>query len=89
MANTEAKDVIDSFESSFADKQVLPESLEIMWLKKAVGRYSVELDELNFDDELLQFDSKLDQYVIDTLAQFMYRCIRKDKYHLLISVFLL
>ena len=71
MANTEAKDVINSFESSFADKQVLPESLEIMWLKKAVGRYSVELDELNFDDELLQFDSKLDQYVIDTLAQFM------------------
>lgn len=40
-------------------------------VKKAVGRYSVELDELNFDDELLQFDSKLDQYVIDTLAQFM------------------
>lgn len=71
MANTEAKDVMDSFESSFADKQVLPESLEIMWLKKAIGRYSVELDELNFDDELLQFDSKLDQYVIDTLAQFM------------------
>lgn len=71
MANTEAKDVIDSFESSFADKQVLPESLEIMWLKKAIGRYSVELDELKFDEELLQFDSKLDQYVIDTLAQFM------------------
>lgn len=71
MANTEAKDVINSFESSFADKQVLPESLEIMWLKKAIGRYSVELDELNFDDELLQFNSKLDQYVIDTLAQFM------------------
>ena len=43
MANTEAKDVINSFESSFADKQVLPESLEIMWLKKAVGRYSVDL----------------------------------------------
>lgn len=71
MANTEAKDVIKSFESGFADKQVLPESLEMMWLKKAVGRYSIELDELNFDEELLQFDSKLDQYVIDTLAQFM------------------
>ncbi len=68
---TTAQDVIDSFESSFADKQILPESLEIMWLKKAVGRYSVELDELNFDDGLLQFDSKLDQYIIDTLAQFM------------------
>ena len=71
MANTEAKDVINSFESSFADKQVLPESLEIMWLKKAIGRYSVELDQLNYDEELMQFDSKLDQYVIDTLAQFM------------------
>lgn len=68
---TTAQDVIDSFESSFADRQILPESLEIMWLKKAVGRYSVELDKLNFDDGLLQFDSKLDQYVIDTLAQFM------------------
>ena len=68
---TTAQDVIDSFESSFADRQILPESLEIMWLKKAVGRYSVELDKLNFDDGLLQFDSKLDQYIIDTLAQFM------------------
>ena len=73
MVNTHAKEVIDSFESSFADKQVLPESLEIVWLKKAIGRYSVELDKLNFDDELLEFDCKLDRYVIDTLAQFMYQ----------------
>ena len=73
MVNTHAKEDIDSFESSFADKQVLPESLEIVWLKKAIGRYSVELDKLNFDDELLEFDCKLDRYVIDTLAQFMYQ----------------
>lgn len=71
MSVTQANEVIDSFESSFQDKRTIPLSLEIMWLKKAIGRYSVELDELNFDDELLQFDSKLDQYVIDTLAQFM------------------
>ena len=69
--NTKAQDVIDSFESSFADKQVLPESLEIIWLEKAIGRYSIELDPLNYDEELMQFDSKLDRYVIDTLAQFM------------------
>ena len=68
---TTAQDVIDSFESSFADKQVLPESLEMIWLEKAIGRYSVELDPLNYDEELTQFDSKLDRYVIDTLAQFM------------------
>ena len=37
MSNTTANDVIQSFESSFVDKRVLPESLEIEWLKKAVG----------------------------------------------------
>lgn len=73
MATTNAQEIIDSFESSFADKQVLPESLEMVWLKKAIGRYSVELDPLNFDEELLEFDVKLDRYVIDTLAQFMYQ----------------
>lgn len=71
MGNTTASDVITFFESSFADKHVIPESLEIVWLKKAVGRYSVELDPLNFDSELLEFDVCLSEYVIDTLAVFM------------------
>lgn len=68
---TTADDIIQSFESSFANKKVLPHSLEIEWLRKAIGRYSLELDRLNFDDEILQFDCKLDRYAIDTLAQFM------------------
>lgn len=71
MSNTTANDVIQSFESSFVDKRVLPESLEIEWLKKAVGRYSIELDPLHFDDEIYEFDCKLERYVIDTLAEFM------------------
>lgn len=71
MSNTTANDVIQSFESSFVDKKVLPLSLEMEWLKRAIGRYSVELDPLNFDDELWEFDKKLDRYVIDTLATFM------------------
>ncbi|MBC5688211.1 hypothetical protein H8S37_04615 [Mediterraneibacter sp. NSJ-55] len=71
MANTTANDVIQSFESSFADKRVLPETLELEWLKKAIGRYSVELDKLNFDEKLKEFDCLLDRYVIDTLAEFM------------------
>ena len=71
MSNTTANDVIQSFESSFVDKRVLPESLEIEWLKKAVGRYSIELDPLHFDDETYEFDCKLERYVIDTLAEFM------------------
>ena len=69
--NTTAQEVFDSFESSFQDKVVIPEALELLWLKKAVGTYSVELDPINFDEETSEFDSKLDQYVIDTLAMFM------------------
>lgn len=43
---TAAKKVIDSFESSFRDKAVIPEALELLWLRKAVSRYSVEIDPL-------------------------------------------
>lgn len=69
--NTTAQEVFDSFESTFQDKVVIPESLEIVWLKKAVGRYSVELDPLKFDNDTLEFDGQINQYVIDTLAAFM------------------
>lgn len=69
--NTSVADVIESFESSFADKQVIPDVLELVWLEKAVGRYSVELDPLNYNSDLMEFDSKLERYTIDTLAQFM------------------
>lgn len=69
--NTTAQEVFDSFESSFQDKVVIPEALELLWLKKAVGRYTVELDPIVFDEETMEFDSKLDQYAVDTLAMFM------------------
>jgi len=69
--NTTARDVFDSFESSFQDKKEIAEQLELVWLLKAIGRYSVELDPLNFDEETLEFDCKLDRYVIDTLGAFM------------------
>ena len=82
MANTNAREIINSFESSFADRQVLTESLEMVWLKKAIGRYSVELDPLNFDEELLEFDTRLDRYVIDTLAEFMKQLYMERQYSL-------
>lgn len=69
--NTIAKDVFDSFESSFQDKTIVSESLELLWLKKAVARYTVELDPITFNEETNEFDDKLDQYVVDTLAMFM------------------
>ena len=69
--NTTAQEVFDSFEGMFADKQIIPEGLELLWLKKAVARFSVELDPLTFDSENLEFSNELNQYVIDTLAAFM------------------
>lgn len=69
--NTMAQDVFDSFESSFKDKVVIPDELELLWLKKAVGRYSIELDPIVFDADSAEFNSELNQYTIDTLAAFM------------------
>ena len=71
MKNTSASEIIEVFESSFADKCIIPYELELVWLKKAVGRFSTELTELNFDEEILEFNCSLDMYIIDTLAQMM------------------
>lgn len=80
MANTTAQEVIDFFESSFGDRHVLPDSLEQIWLRKAISRYSLELDPLNYDDKLMQFDTKLDDYIISTLAEFMKQLYLERQY---------
>lgn len=71
MDNTQAKEIFDSFEASFQDKSIIPEGLELEWLRKAVARYSIELDPIEFNDIEMCFNQKLDRYVIDTLAAFM------------------
>ena len=69
--NTTYTEVIDSFHSTFQDKVVIPEGLEKVWFLKAVGKYSFEIDSINFDEELNEFDSKLKRYTIDTLGLMM------------------
>lgn len=71
IGNTTAKEVIDSFESTFADKRIIPYELEVVWLEKAVARYSLELDTINYIDKLAEFDTKLDDIIISTLGIFM------------------
>lgn len=71
MKKSRAQEIFDSFESSFRDKVVIPFELELVWLKKAIGRFSTEIEELEFDEDTMQFSKKLDQYAIDTLAAFM------------------
>ncbi len=71
MEGTTANEVFDSFDSSFRDKEIIPDGLKLVWLKKAVARYSTELEALEFDEEEMSFNTVINQYVIDTLAAFM------------------
>lgn len=68
---TQFSEVIESFHSSFMDKTEIPDSLELMWLKKAIAEFSTEISPLEYDEELSEFSEILDQYVIDTLATMM------------------
>lgn len=69
--NTTAQEVFDYFDSSFRDKVYIYDDLKLIWLKRAIGRYALELDELVFDERAEEFNRKLNQYEIDTLAVFM------------------
>lgn len=71
MAVSTAKEVFDSFETSFQDKSIIPVDLELLWLKKAVAQYSIEISDVSLDESGSEFTEQLDQYVIDTLAQMM------------------
>lgn len=71
MSNTNAQEIIDSFHSSFQDKKVLPLELEMIWLKKANAKFSCEIEPLVFDELTKTYNKTLDQYVIDTLAEYM------------------
>lgn len=69
--NTTYIEVINSFHSTFQDKVIIPESLEKEWFLKAVGKYSFEIDPINYIDELEEFDSELNRYTVDTLGLMM------------------
>ena len=69
--NTTYTEVINSFHSTFQDKVIIPESLEKEWFLKAVGKYSFEIDPINYIDELKEFDSELNRYTVDTLGLMM------------------
>ena len=68
---TLAQAVIDSFESTFRDKEVIPEELELVWLAKAVARYSVEIEPITYDAKKKMFVPPIEQYTIDLLGAYM------------------
>jgi len=68
---TGANEVFDSFDSSFRDKEVIPDGLKKVWLKKAIARYSIELSPIEFDEETMSFAEQIDRIIVDTLAAYM------------------
>lgn len=83
MANTTAQEVYDSFEATFSDKKVIPTSLELQWLKMSVAKYNAEIAVdtlLTFDSDLGQFNTEIDQYVIDTLGEIMRTLYQEREY---------
>lgn len=83
MANTKAQEVYDAFEATFSDKKEIPESLEVQWLKMSIGRYNAEIaidTLLNFNAVTMEFDTALDQYVIDTLGQMIRELYQEREY---------
>lgn len=68
---TQFSEVINSFHSSFVDKKEIPDSLEMMWLKKATGGYSTEINPLEYNEDIGEFKDDLSQYTIDVLATTM------------------
>jgi len=68
---TSANEVFDSFDSSFRDKEVIPDGLKKVWLKKAIARYSIELSPIEFDEETMSFAEQIDRIIVDTLAAYM------------------
>ena len=59
--NTTNLDIIESFESSFQDKKIIPFDLEMMWLKKANAEFKTEIHDLEYDEELGEYSKSLDQ----------------------------
>lgn len=74
-----SKDVIESFESTFQDKFVIPLDLEMQWFKDALALYELEIDVLGYNSEADQFSPNVKSYQITTLGLMMKRsyCARE------------
>jgi hypothetical protein len=72
MANTTYADIVRSFESLPQSKVVLADALIKEWFNSSLGIYELEIEELDFNEELNEFQSKLPKYKIKTIALLIY-----------------
>lgn len=71
MANTSAEDVINSFQSTIRDRELLAPGLQYQWFLDALGEFQLEISELDYDTATQVFGSELPLYVINTLGYLM------------------
>lgn len=72
MKNTRYEDIERSFNSLPQSKYLLPDGLVYEWFNTALGIYELEIESLNYDDELCEFDKQLTRFQISTLSLLMY-----------------
>lgn len=72
MSKTTYNDVLKSFQSLPQSKYILADGLVKQWFLDALGEYELELESLNYNDETQEFNLKLKQYQIKTIALIMY-----------------
>jgi len=70
---TTKDDVIQSFRSHPMAKKLLPDGLEDEWFSSALAQYELDIDELGYDMDNSQFNSKLKNSVVYTLGLIMYQ----------------
>lgn len=70
---TTKDDVIQSFRSHPMAKKLLPDGLEDEWFSSALAQYELDIDELGYNMDNSQFNSKLKNSVVYTLGLIMYQ----------------
>lgn len=68
---TTYEDVVYSFNSTFADKHILPDGLVKQWFLDSVGEFSLDVKKLLFDVESDKFSTQLEQWEIRSLGLMM------------------
>jgi hypothetical protein len=64
-------DAIQSFESTFQAKVVLPTGLEAQWFKDALGEYELEIGTTSYDEGTQTFPVTFQQYQINSIGYLM------------------
>ena len=64
-------DVIESFHTLIRERYQLPTGLEDMWFNQAMAQYALEIGDIHYIQDSMEFDEDVPLVVIHTLARLM------------------